>query len=260
MPPDFADKFKEMNEPGLPIYRRIKKLVREQIASGALGPGEQLPSEAELVRQLGASRMTVNRALRELTGEGYLFRIMGVGTFVARTKPQMPLFEIRSIAEEIRLAGGEYDARVHLLREEAAAEDLALEMEMRAGDPVFRSVVVHRDRGTPIQLEDRYVRPDFAPDYLEQDFRRIAPADFLMRIAPTTEVEHILEAIMPLRSTRKLLAIGSDEPCLILHRRTWVGPTVTTATRFAHPGSRYRIGGRFRPMAPDGSPGDKSPG
>jgi GntR family histidine utilization transcriptional repressor len=56
---------------------------------------------------------------------------------------------------------------------------------------------------------------------------------------------------MPLRSTRKLLAIGPDEPCLILNRRTWVGPLVTTATRFAHPGSRYRIGGRFRPMASD---------
>lgn len=45
--------------------------------------------------------MTINRALRELTDEGWLVRLQGVGTFVAEPKGQSALFEVRSIAEEI---------------------------------------------------------------------------------------------------------------------------------------------------------------
>lgn len=51
--------------------------------------------------QFGFSRMTINRALRELTDEGRLVRLQGVGTFVAEPKGQSALFEVRSIAEEI---------------------------------------------------------------------------------------------------------------------------------------------------------------
>lgn len=51
--------------------------------------------------QYGFSRMTINRALRELTDEGLLVRLQGVGTFVAEPKGQSALFEIRSIADEI---------------------------------------------------------------------------------------------------------------------------------------------------------------
>jgi DNA-binding GntR family transcriptional regulator len=45
--------------------------------------------------------MTINRALRELTDEGLLVRLQGVGTFVAEPKGQSALFEVRSIADEI---------------------------------------------------------------------------------------------------------------------------------------------------------------
>jgi GntR family histidine utilization transcriptional repressor len=47
--------------------------------------------------------MTINRALRELTDEGLLVRLQGVGTFVAEPKGQSALFEVRSIAEKLPL-------------------------------------------------------------------------------------------------------------------------------------------------------------
>ena len=80
----------------------------------------KIESEAELVAGLNVSRMTVNRALRELTAEGLLKRIQGRGTFVADRKPQAALLQIRSIAEEIRDRGGSYSCTVHLLQEEKA--------------------------------------------------------------------------------------------------------------------------------------------
>ena len=84
-----------------PFYEKVKQAISEKIHSGVWRPHDRIPSEAELVAQFGFSRMTINRALRELTDEGRLVRLQGVGTFVAEPKGQSALFEVRSIAEEI---------------------------------------------------------------------------------------------------------------------------------------------------------------
>ena len=87
----------------------LQQEVQEVVAALAPALGRErrqgragaLDVEAELVAQFGFSRMTINRALRELTDEGLLVRLQGVGTFVAEPKGQSALFEIRSIADEI---------------------------------------------------------------------------------------------------------------------------------------------------------------
>lgn len=74
-----------------PLYQRVKQMIVQQIHSGAWPPHYRIPSEAELVEQLGFSRMTINRALRELTTEGLLIRMQGVGTLWQNLK-DMPLY------------------------------------------------------------------------------------------------------------------------------------------------------------------------
>ncbi|MCP5368777.1 MAG: GntR family transcriptional regulator, partial [Hyphomicrobiales bacterium] len=71
----------------IPQYQRIKRHIMRLIDGGGLGPGDRVPSENALVRELGVSRMTVNRALRELTAAGLLVRVQGTGTFVAERRP-----------------------------------------------------------------------------------------------------------------------------------------------------------------------------
>jgi GntR family transcriptional regulator of arabinose operon len=68
----------------LPKYIQIKESLRKDILNGILHEGQQLSSEAELIRRFGASKMTVIRALQELVQEGFLKRIQGRGTFVTR--------------------------------------------------------------------------------------------------------------------------------------------------------------------------------
>src|SRR5689334_7201686 len=64
-------------------YRQIFEKLQEDISSGHYKPGKRLPSEAELVRRFGASRMTVFRAMRELQSLGLVTRRVGSGTFVS---------------------------------------------------------------------------------------------------------------------------------------------------------------------------------
>lgn len=231
-----------------PLYQKVKDHILALIQSGEWVPDTCIPSENQLVEQLKVSRMTVNRALRELTEAGYLVRLQGVGTFVAHPKPFKSLMEIRSIVDEIQERGGKHSAEVHLLAEEQAFTELALVMQIPVGAPVYHSIVVNRDRGIAVQLADEFVSPQFAPEYLEQDFTRINPTDYQLREIAITDVEHIIEAFIPDPWMQKLLEIGPGEPCLMLHRQTWCGDRVATHSRFILPGARHKMGGRFKPL------------
>ncbi len=232
-----------------PLYQKVKNFIEEKIVSGHWPPDSRIPSENELVQILGVSRMTANRALRELTAEGQLVRLQGVGTFVAPRKPQSALLEIRSIADEIKQRGGEHSCEILLLDAEKAPVDISLKMGIAAGSTVYHSIMVHRDRGVAIQLADRYVNPAVAPDYLHQDFATVTPSEYLCRVAPVSEVEHVIEAILPDRRMQQVLKIKAGDPCLVLYRTTWSHGVVATVNRFVYPGSRHRIGGRFKPSS-----------
>lgn len=240
----------EMNPNALPLYQQVKEYLLGKINNSAMLPGMRIESEAELVASLNVSRMTVNRALRELTAEGRLKRIQGCGTFIADKKPQASLLQIQSIAEEIRGRGGAYSCMVHLLQEEKAQPSVAAAMQLKAYTPVFHSIIIHKDNNIPIQLGCRYTNPEIAPNFLEQDFSRITVSEFLLGIAPVTAVEHIVEALIPESWIRNLLEINGSEPCLTLHRKTWVGDKVATSSTFYSPGSRYTLGGKFTPTSP----------
>jgi GntR family histidine utilization transcriptional repressor len=69
-----------MEKQDRPAYEQVKSWVRQHIASGEWKPGDPVPSEAALIEQFGVSRMTANRALRELAAEGLVTRVQGSGT------------------------------------------------------------------------------------------------------------------------------------------------------------------------------------
>ncbi len=228
-----------------PRYRRVKEFIVKHIEAGDWRAGDQVPSESALVKQLKVSRMTVNRALRELTHEGLIVRVQGTGTFVAEKRPIFNLVELRNIAEEIAERGQRHTARVELLRAERATPDMARELGLNAQASIFHSVLVHMADGIPLQVEDRFVNPATAQGYLEADFTLQTPNEFLMRSAPATEVEHIVEAAMPDARIRKLLKISASEPCLRLRRRTWAGAQIVSSAVLWYPGHAHRFTTRF---------------
>ena len=84
--PNLANLFDDLPDAPQPIYAKLKQAISLKITSGQWQVNQRIPSESEVVKALGVSRMTVNRALRELTAEGFLVRHQGLGTFVAEKK------------------------------------------------------------------------------------------------------------------------------------------------------------------------------
>ncbi|HET7864841.1 MAG TPA: histidine utilization repressor [Burkholderiaceae bacterium] len=228
-------------------YARVKHFLKEGLGHGRWAPGSLMPSEAELVARFGVSRMTVTRALRELQAEGLVTRVQGVGTFAAHLSKVSSTLTIRDLHDEITERGHRHHAEVHLSREEKAGANLAPQLGLQPGEPVFHTLIVHFEDGVPLQCEDRYVNPACAPDYLGVDFTQTTPTHYLLEVAPLWEAQFSIEACQASAQEARLLHIATGEPCLVLVRRTMSRGVPITLARLVHPGSRYQIDGQFKP-------------
>lgn len=236
-----------MSTASVPRYRQVKELIIRRISNGELCPRDRVPSENELVDSTGVSRMTANRALRELNDEGYVERIAGVGTFVADFKAASHVLEVRNIAAEIERRGHTHSARVIECRELPGDMETAGALQTIVGDVVYFVRIVHEESDIPIQLEDRFVVPDFASKFLRQDFTAITPSAYLSSVSPLQEAEHVVRAQMPDTITRDSLDMHPGEPCLLVTRRTWAHGRPVSFARLFHPGSRFELSGHYIP-------------
>lgn len=232
---------------GLAPYAQVKQHLKRRLAAGDWPAGALMPSEAELVAQFGVSRMTVNRALKELQAEGLVDRVQGVGTFAARLHRVSSTLTLRDLHEEIAARGHRHDCQVHLQRAEPAPAALAAQMGLAEGSTVFHTHLVHLENGVPLQSEDRYVNPACAPHYLAQDFSRTTPTHYLFEATSLWRAQYAIEATLPTALEARLLGIRRQDPCLAVVRSTATRDATITLARLVHPGSRYLLEGQFTP-------------
>jgi len=226
-----------------PLYKQIKQFILDKIESGHWPVGHRISTELELTEQFNVSRMTVNKAIRDLVSEGKLQRRPRLGTFVCvpEEKVESPLLDIRNIADEIQSRGKQYHSKVIQQRVIAADDSVAIKLGIMVGSQVFYSEILHYENETPLQLEIRWVNSRYAPNYLQQDFSTITPNQYLSANCPLSAIEHTVEAIVPESHIRTALELPSNEPCLLLNRRTWSDDKLVSSALLYHPGSKYKL-------------------
>ncbi|MBU2864675.1 UTRA domain-containing protein [Reinekea forsetii] len=241
-----------------PRFEVIKKHIIGYIEQGDWRPGDAVPSENQLAEQFEVSRMTARRALTDLTEAGVLERVQGAGTFVAEQLPTGSLLEIRNIADEIHERGHKHIAKVICLEQRTVTEAETKLIGLPVGAAFFYSQVKHIEEDTlghqeVIQLEERYVNSEVAPDYLQQDFTQITPSAYLTSVSPLSQADHWVEAILAPTNIEQKLEISTGTPCLKLSRRTYsFRQNPSTKQKFIvnfavlyHPGPGYRLGGHL---------------
>ncbi|MCV2883750.1 histidine utilization repressor [Aestuariibacter sp. AA17] len=228
-----------------PRFTQIKSAIMEQIEQNEMKSGDQVPSENQLAEQFGVSRMTARRALTELVDEGILMRSQGLGTFVSDHRPMSSMLAIKSINEEIRQRGHRYHCDVIHKAAVTGSEQACSWLGVPAQTTLFHTLIVHFENAQPVQLESRWVNPQFAPDYLKQDFNSVTANQYLSAIAPLTQADHIVEATLPDSESASLLNISTRQPCLKVSRRTFSAKGIVSYANLLHPGNRYRLGGHL---------------
>lgn len=94
-----------------PLYEQVRDSLRQMIVTGAIAPGERIPSVRELASSLAINPNTIQRAYRELEADGYLCTVPGKGSFacggeIARRARRRELSaQLSALAAELRALG-----------------------------------------------------------------------------------------------------------------------------------------------------------
>lgn len=231
--------------PGDPHYLRIKTALRDGMANGRWVAGDLLPSEGQLVMRFKVSRMTANRALRELEQEGLIERVQGVGSFVAQLNRAAMQVVVREVADEIAARGARHTWQIYQLERIRASAQQAAELGLKRGSPVFLAVLVHRADEQALQVESLVVNPLRVPDFMTQDFALQPPSAYVHEVAPLSASRCLVEAALPTEAEARWLAVSRRSPCLVVRRIHYSRGEAVSSSRWVHAGTRWQLHGTF---------------
>lgn len=120
-----------------PLYLQLMMTIKNQIDEGTLKPGSKLMNESELEETYGVSRITVRRALKELTDEGVLERKRGKGTFIKKNKITRELIAVDGFTDFIKRLGKQPSTQILSTLTEPATEEQAKELKVYEGDDLY---------------------------------------------------------------------------------------------------------------------------
>lgn len=202
-------------------FRDVKSEILRKITLGEWAPGALLPGEVDLAQSFGVARATVNRAMRELTDEGFLERRRKAGTRVRPSPLRSARFEIPLVRTEIETTGASY--RYALLEREVmrAPDWLRARLGLPKGARVLHLVCLHSADGAAYQLEDRWISLGALPAAEGGDFSTVGPNEWLIRAVPYSEVEISFLATAADRVVADYLGMSEGEPVFTVERTTW---------------------------------------
>ncbi|MGP5210716.1 UTRA domain-containing protein [Psychrobacter alimentarius] len=243
----------------IPAYQRIKNAILDNIHSGKWQAGNAISTEMALAEEFGVSRMTVNRALKELSEERVLERRQGSGTFVAQQQFNHTFVEVRNIAEDLKSANRDYEAKVvskravtasmlddELRRKFGIDESTVLAHTDVNGAPILYEVkIIHVADGQPIQFEERWVDAKKVPEFIDQDFTVVNTSDYLVAKIPLESGSYTIRALAAPVEVADALQIAAQSPTLVLRRQTYSAGQVVTFVKMWHAGDRYQFSGEL---------------
>ncbi|WP_458699454.1 UTRA domain-containing protein [Sulfurospirillum sp. 1307] len=228
-----------------PLFEEIKDFIKNKIRQKVYQDGDKIPTEMELAKLFNTSRQTVNKALRDLANEDIIERYPRSGSFVKTKVPHTSVLDLKNIALEINERGNQYSNKLIRLVTTKANENVAKALHVVIDQEVYTSSMIHYENGVPVRFDERYIRPTSAPEYINQTFENVTPAEYLQENCPVQKVENIIEAVMPNEEIQKYLEISKNEPCLRISRIVTSEGRVATYSKLYYPSSRYKLSSTF---------------
>lgn len=162
----FADTPVVLPPGGGPLYLQLKRWIEDAVQSGAIRPGDALPSERDLALKVDVSRVTVRKAVQHLVAEGVLVQKHGSGTFVApqNQRVEQSLSSLTSFTEDMARRG----MAVHSvwldkgLHQPSTEETMVL--GLAAGEKVARISRLRLSSDAPLAIERAALAESILPD------------------------------------------------------------------------------------------------
>ena len=153
-----------------PKYVEIEQYFISKIENGELLPNQQIPSEVQLCDQFSASRMTVTKAMTNLSNKGYIRRIPGNGSFVSDEYSESDsgmILNQHSLSDEIRSFGWEPGSKLLEYRIMQGKDNPKIARELNLGDEDYMHYFVRLRTGDdrPVVLSYTFIAYDLLPSF-----------------------------------------------------------------------------------------------
>lgn len=226
-----------------PMYFQIQAQLLKMIRSGRLLPGDALPSEEEVSRACGVSRMTARHALQSLKSQGFASRHKGQGTFVSQPRVEKDIMHLSGFTAEMRALGLHPSSQVLSAEMTPAPAEVASRLRIEVEGPVFQLRRLRCADGLPVAVEDVWISREQFPgvdkiDFSSASLYRTLRERYGIRLSRADEV---LEARSATSREAELLKIPRRSSVLAISRTLWStdGKPVETA-HSVYRGDRYR--------------------
>ncbi|KAB7647935.1 GntR family transcriptional regulator [Polymorphobacter fuscus] len=224
---------------GTPLYLQFARNLRDHIESGAITPGDALPSERDLSEMAGISRVTVRKAIEALIDEGMLFRRQGSGTFVLR-RIETPASVLSSFSSDARLRGEDPGVFWMIKSYAQPTEEEAAALSIPPSTRVARLGRVRLSAGEPLAIEHAVVPADCLPDLTsigDSLYEAMGRSGF----RPVTGTQRV-RASLATPTEAGLLGVQQNSEVLRIERVTRVeSGRAVEFTRSVYRGDRYDI-------------------
>src|SRR5271168_2882538 len=164
---------------GVSLHRQLFLVLHDEIARGAIAPGDALPTEQSLCDQFGVSRITVRRALADLAEQGYIERRQGVGSFVREHAPSEPVSAGRSYMDGLRQT--QFETEVDVVEFDTRRPPRPVAEAVGSSGEMLHIVRVRRQRRTaePLIVTDAWLPAQLADTLTESALLRTALYELL---------------------------------------------------------------------------------
>lgn len=126
------------NSNAVPLYEQIKLVIKDNIINGVYSPGDQLPNEKQLCEKYNVSRITVRRALKELSNEGLIEVLQGKGTFVSKEKLDIKILDLGGYTDSLK--SQHHNAKIQIIEKQIIKtnKEVAKALNIKEGDEVLK--------------------------------------------------------------------------------------------------------------------------
>jgi GntR family transcriptional regulator len=197
-------------------------VLREQVRSGQLQAGQRIASESELCAQYGVGRNTVRHAIADLTAQGYLKTIQGVGSLVTEPRVSKTAEYLLGFTQEMQMQGKRVGSRVLDASIIPADAFLARRLQIQLGAEVVYLSRLRLMDGEPTAIERAHLPYELCPGILTHDF---STASLYQVLADEygqrpDHAEQEIEASLATPQVAELLELKQPAVVFVFHRDT----------------------------------------
>lgn len=206
--------------PASTLYARIEETIATEIAQGEYRPGDQLPTEDELLQRFQVSRITVRRAIQNLVSRGLLEIRRGLGTFVLSPRIEAELTKLTGFVEDMKSVGRRATARVVSQGVIAASARVAERLQLAKGTKVMQIKRVRLADDMPISFDETYLPLPLGKQIVRNDLR-LHPIFTLLEEeygVPLVEADYELEAVIATKAVADALQVKVGSPIFQIER------------------------------------------